>query len=156
MTNYYIMITADAHKSLLNFPTAKQLSLNRLKNGYWPLYPRTKNFRRIESGDKLIIYAGGKREGGMSFIGTAQVDKVLDSRGRGTKLLIDSHFSHYTSDPARFLQISKCKVFKTGKSIGDLKSRLTFIKDKVSKKWGCYLQGGCLSISQKDYDTILK
>lgn len=155
MPRHYIMITADAHISLLNFPTAKQLSLNRLKNGYWPLYLRTKNIKRIAPEDKLVIYAGGKREGGMSFIGTAQVEKVFDSRGRGTKLLIDSHFSQYTADPTTFLKLSKCNILKDKRQIREIKNQLDFIKDKKSKKWGCYLQGGCLSISQKDYDTIL-
>lgn len=150
------MITTDAHKSLMSTPSAEMLALNRIKNGFWPLYNRTKNMRRIQIGDNLIFYAGGKRENGMSFIGSACVEKILESKGRGTKLLIDSHYSDFTTDPLKYLKLSKCRVFKKYKNIHDIKSRLDFIKNGKSEKWGCYLQGGCVSLTSKDFSLLNK
>jgi hypothetical protein len=140
----------------MSTPSAEKLALNRMKNGFWPLYKRTKNINRVQVGDNLIFYAGGKRENGMSFIGSACVEKILESRGRGTKLLIDSHYSEYTTDPLKFLKLSKCKVFKRYKHINNMKSHLAFIKDGNSEKWGCYLQGGCISLSDKDFLLLTK
>jgi predicted RNA-binding protein len=148
---FFILITSDAHKTLRSSLSAYQLALQRLKDGTWGFNERTKNRKAIEKGDRVIVYASGQRENGMTFVGTARV--ATPPRPLATKERMSAFKSvgQVGEIYAYYANLEKVDVFNTPVPIRPLISQLSFIKEPNAKWWALPLVGGSLAITERDF-----
>ena len=154
--NYYILTASDFDSRLLSKPSAFELAKYRLENSKWGFSNSTKNRKRININDKVIIYISGKRDFGMNFIATAEVKTkpvaILDSRANE----IDFPKKFNQSISTSYIDIDNVDYLSRPVPIKLIKNKLSFIKNKNIPNWGCYLQGGCITITKEDYLAILE
>jgi|APSaa5957512535_1039671.scaffolds.fasta_scaffold289845_2 hypothetical protein len=108
---------------------------NRIKNKQWPIYNKTRNRNNIGVGDSVLFYKAGID--GQRFLGRAIIK---------TNLKKHTMFEY-------FLELDEISVWKKSILIKPLIPDLDFIENKNC--WGIYFQGGVMSISEKDFNTIV-
>lgn len=106
----------------------------RIKLKKWPIYKRTNHRRKIRKGDKILFYLAG------SHRRKIVADGILGSNLKinGEEFLID---------------ISKIKLWKRQILLKPLVESLEFVKNK--EKWGVFMQGGIVRITDRDFETLL-
>ena len=107
---------------------------NRIKNKQWPIYHKTRNRKKISIGDHVLFYKAGIN--GQRFLGNA---------------IIKTNLKKYTMFDY-FLELDEISIWKNSVLIKPLIPDLNFIINK--NNWGVYFQGGVMSISSKDFNTI--
>jgi hypothetical protein len=152
--NYFILVVADVDRSRLSEPSAYTVGVHRLKLCKWGLRTRTRNRLTFKPGDHVVIYAAGKRQHGMAFIGEAEVASSCKPLSRDRRPGIDSPTAHSYILSEWYVELRNCVVYDAPVSIRNLKTRLTFIKRPDSPKWGACLQNGSLAISKQDFRRI--
>ena len=107
---------------------------NRIKNKQWPIYHRTRNRKKISIDDQVLFYKAGND--GQRFLGNAKIK---------TNLKKNTMWDYS-------LELDEISIWKKSVLIKPLISDLDFITNK--NNWGVYFQGGVISISSKDFNTI--
>lgn len=148
---YYILVAADADKSRLSMPSAYDIAHYRLKTKRWGINTNTRNRTNLKAGDYALIYASGLRENGKSFIASARLEsgaEILPHRCIGE---IDgpNNLAHLLSGYS--IKLTDINYFNKRVDIRNIKSLLSFVKNPDSPRWGGCLQGGCITISEKDF-----
>jgi len=110
---------------------------SRMQKKEWPIFSFTVNRNRIRPDDNVVFYKAGA--GGQKFLGTATVTSKL----KNGKNEMDF-----------FVTLEDIKLWKNGIDIHPLVSKLELVKNK--EMWGRHFQGGVRSVSDKDFQTILK
>lgn len=145
----YILLATDTADVEDKYIYARQIVGHRLHRRLWPLYQRTRYRGKITAGDRCLIYVGGRGPDAQCLVASAVVNSV-DSDP--TDLSIDP--SDIVNDvPATVLKLSDIIEFPQPVSMRALLDVLRFIPSN-KKKWGAVLQGGCLKISDGDFETI--
>jgi predicted RNA-binding protein len=135
MTNYWIFVSVPY--SDFNVGTVSEMIEKIRSTGKWLIGRRTIHRKQLSKGDKVIFYQAG--EGAKKFVGSAELLSYVQSDET-------SIFDYVT--------LRDVKLWKKYVSIKELLSNLSFVGNK--KHWGLYLQGGIISISEEDYNLILK
>lgn len=110
----------------------------------------------IKEGDCVVIYAAGARDGGKQFIGYATVagrNDAVTSRERAELL---GPAKEETSTIISILRLSEVFLFEPAVKIQSVKAKLSFIRNPDSPKWGSALQGGAVSITRDDFNSIAR
>lgn len=108
----------------------------RIACGEWPIFQHTPNRKKLKAGDRVIFYLAG--EHGRKFVGNCTLNSALKEKENG----LDSSVC-----------LSDIMVWKMHVDVHDVLEDLDFIYKK--NIWGCYFQGGVLTISEKDHRLIL-
>jgi hypothetical protein len=152
--SHFILIASDVHRNMLSCPSGYEVATHRIKERLWGLHKRTRNIKRIKVNDIVLIYAAGRRDNGRTFVGTAAIKKIsqysTSEKNRYTREEIPS------SPIEVFLHLTEVRCFKKPISIYKIKEKVEFIKNPNAKRWGVILQGGSLSITEKDFKKIIK
>ncbi len=109
--------------------------LERIKTKKWPIYKRTSNRLNIKKGDKILFYLAGYPRRKIVASGVLNSNLKEDEEG----------FS---------VNVYKIKVLKIQIPIKPFIESLEFIKNK--SKWGGFMQGGIVKITDNDFETLLK
>lgn len=107
----------------------------RLVHKEWPIYHFTPNRKKLRAGDKAIFYLAG--QGWKKFVGNCIVNSRLKKKG-GLDFSVD---------------LTDTSVWKRKVDVHDVLADLDFVYNK--NNWGCFFQGGVVSIDEKDYKLIL-
>jgi hypothetical protein len=151
---HYIFVASDADKNRMSKPSADALAKYRLNRGEWGLGLRTKNRRSLSPGDKVLVYLSGRRENGRHFIAQCEVSSEVFSVPNRLSHVLDAP-NRLGNSPAAFsVGLRGVKYFRKPIPIEILKEKLSFIKQPKSKKWGAFLQGGVILITEKDFRFI--
>ncbi len=110
----------------------------RMEKKEWPIFSFTANRKRINQKDKVLFYKAGID--GQKFLGTATITSKLKKES-------DEKIDF-------FVTLEDIKLWKNGIDIHPLVSKLELVKNK--EMWGRHFQGGVRSVSDKDFQTILK
>jgi hypothetical protein len=154
--NFFIFNCSDDHPSVVATPSAYEVACDRLKRGVWGLNAGTRNRNQLRIGDKIVVYASGRRAGGMSFIGGAQIGSLpapVSCAELGRE--ISGSSLRFGRIPDYWVRLVKCQKFVQPVPIKSLKFNLDLVTNPLSPKWAIRLVGGTLRISAKDYHTIL-
>ena len=113
----------------------------------WGLHPTTQHRSSIKENDRAIFYLSGE-----GFIGTAKIasSPYIDKSGESDDWWFNRSETNYRVD------LSEIDIWDRIKPIQPLLSDLSFIKNKKTKNWGAYLQGGVRKITSNDYQTIIE
>ena len=106
---------------------------DRIKTKKWILYKRTSNRLNIRKGDKILFYLA--RPPRRKIIANAVLSSEVKENGEDF-----------------LVGISRIRLWKKQVSIKPFIESLEFIKNKV--KWGGYMQGGIVKITDKDYELL--
>lgn len=107
--------------------------IEMIKMKRWPIYKRTNNRMNIKKGDKILFYLAGSHR--RKIVADAVLSSSLKDDG--------DEFS---------IGISKIKLWKKQILIKSFVESLEFIKNKA--KWGVFMQGGVVRITDKDFDLL--
>jgi hypothetical protein len=154
--SYFLLTGADQHRTLAAFSSAYETCRARLESKIWSLRASTPCRAEMKAGDHLVIYASGKRKFGQHFVGVAQIadaPQALRSQARDLPKQIAIASDMTVVD--YLLSLKKVSIFSPPKPIGEIKDRLSIVKNPSSPKWGCYLQAGCRRITERDFLLIL-
>lgn len=102
----------------------------------WPIFQHTPNRKKLRAGDKVIFYLAGNH--GRKFLGNCTLNSALKEEENE----LDSSVG-----------LSDIMVWKMHIDVHDVLADLDFIYRK--NIWGCYFQGGVITISKKDHQLIL-
>ena len=149
--NFYLIVAADAHNRLLSLPSAYQIAISRLKYKKWGINTNTRNRKRIQFGDKVIVYISGVRENRQCFIGSATVSSPP------SKFLYNSvnnfnRFHNGVKVNPYYMELSDICHFKNFVNIRNISDKLTFIKRP--EIWWNFMQAGVIRIYEKDFMLI--
>jgi len=109
--------------------------LERIKTKKWPIYKRTNNRLNIKKEDRVLFYLAGSHR--RKIVADAKLGSNLKENGE--------EFS---------INLSKISLWKKQILIKPFVESLEFIKNK--EKWGVFMQGGIVKISDKDFEILLK
>jgi hypothetical protein len=147
---HFLLVASDSQTSNGGELSGFRVALRRLKARKWSVYKRTPNRARIKTGDRVLIYAAGKKAGGGTFVASATISQISPP-----PRLTSMHTDEVQSDiPAAVLELSEVNLFELPPDIQEIRGELTFIPNH--KKWGAVLQGGCKNIDKADFDTIIR
>lgn len=109
--------------------------LKRISMKKWPIYSRTSHRKKLKEGDRILFYLAG--ESRKKFAGSATIASDLEKEN-----------DDFT--------VALSEIKKWGKQVPILSiiESLEFIRNKSN--WGIYMQGGVVSLSDKDYNTIAR
>ena len=121
----------------------------RIQQLFWPMNENTKNRKLIKPEDRIVFYMAGKGDNAKHFIATSLVQSGV--------------IQHKYNEPKEWLTVQtqqgiffkNVKVLDKPVSIDKIKDSLDFIYNKTTLKWGAYLQGGCIHITDQDYMKIV-
>lgn len=107
----------------------------RMKEKSWPIYSYTVNRKRIRPGDKIAFYKAG--EGNKIILGISETSSEIKAQEGGIDFTVS---------------LRNIDVWNKPILMKPLVDKLDFIDNK--DQWGRYMQGGVVSISKKDFETI--
>lgn len=143
---FYILVTSPVNRI-----PAREVLNHRLKRKFWPINELTVNREKIREGDKFVFYLAGiatKGQMAQCFVASASaVSQVISHKIPISEIGDDIN-------PGYGIWLEDINYFPEPISIRDLLKKLSLIKLKTTKAWGGYLQGGCIPISEKDYNLI--
>lgn len=157
MKNYYILVAADEDKARLSRPSAYQLAAYRLANKRWGLNSRTRNRKAITTGDEVLIYAAGRREHGMCFVGRATITSDPEPLKSGERTRINSPVESALAVASDYgITLGKEEIFASPVPIKMVYRQMSWVRNPDSVRWGAALMGGALRIGQQDFDLVIK
>lgn len=152
---FFILVAADQDKSRLSLPSAYDLALHRLRNRRWGLNQRTRNRKFIAAGDEVVVYASGKRENGMTFVGRATVARTGVPLSHEDRYNIDSPVQREPSVCVEAILLSNVEVFRQPIPIKSLVRQFQWVRNPGSHGWGTALMAGTMRLSERDFELIL-
>ncbi len=152
--NYFILVAADVDKNRLSEPSAYTVARHRLTIGKWGLRQGTRNRVTIKPGDRIIIYAAGKREYGMHIVGEAKVASSAQPINALRSQSVDSPTKNTYVISDYYIQLTDTQLYARPVPLKPIRSTLSFVKHPESIKWANCLQNGCVRIAPKDYRRI--
>lgn len=153
-TRYFLLITSDAHKSLRSAPSAYHLALQRLRNEMWGFNEHTRNRIAIGKGDNVIVYASGRRENGMTFVGKARVAMPPRPQAARENRAALGSVSQNGDTYYYYAQLEQVEIFPVPVPIRPFIYQLRFIKQPSAKWWALPLVGGSLEITERDFIVL--
>ncbi|EKE05488.1 MAG: hypothetical protein ACD_19C00264G0004 [uncultured bacterium] len=151
--NYYIFVSADVSHSDLRFPSAYTVAKYRMTRQEWGLNERTSYRKKVDIGDKVLVYISGRREHCQSFIGYAEVETSATATCLNNRSIIDAPNDKGLMMPPYSVKLCNTCYFDRSVEIRAYKERLSFIKSIDT--WWRYMQRGILKISPADYGLIV-
>jgi len=148
MTNFWIFVVTDA-KIGTKEKKGIEIYEQRMSDAFWGLGERTRNRTRLEKGDNVVFYLGGKE--GQKFLGTCSLASKSYKVGKKERVKISHGSPFFQSNYG--VKLADIEVWGVQKPIQPLIERLGFIAKP--EFWGTYLQGGIQAISEDDYNLIV-
>jgi predicted RNA-binding protein len=147
--SFFILIVSPIELYPSGYVPAREVLENRLNQRVWPFNEYTRNRKSIKEGDKFVFYLAGrlKKQEKQVFVGAATAASQVE------KIQIAVPEEWYVDHPYYGIQLKEIIYFKESVPIRKIMADLSFIKS--SNKWGAYIQGGCISISEEDYNLII-
>jgi predicted RNA-binding protein len=143
MKNYYCLITSDSKGS------AFEIFKKRINEKKWPIYFRTSNGKKINSGDELVFYIAGENYNSQHLVANATVETIDIIN----ETIIDPDREiNYKNEVFRYLILKNVEIFNKPINIKSILNDLQFIKNK--KNYGANLVGGARKISYADFIKI--
>ena len=155
MKQFFLLVAADEDKRRLSLPSAYHLAVYRLKNGRWALNPHTRNRKAMQCGDEVVIYASGKREHGMSFVGRARISSSPSPIRPTDRRTVDSP-TQMTSTCVDVIALDDVTLFETPVPIKSVFRRFDWVRKPDSPRWAAGLMGGSMRISKHDFDIVTR
>jgi len=152
--NFFVLLASDVQKSLFAYPSAYEVTKDRLQRKIWGLNKNTKNRRKISVGDNLLFYTSGTRENCRAFIASARVAAKIDHPSLEEHHSVDPLYHKYVGVPDVIIKLDNVIYLNRSVPINEIKARLSFIKAPESPKWGAFLQGGCITITYADFEEV--
>jgi len=146
--NNYLFIVSERMDSKGQKVTGQQVYDFLMSKKAWGLHPTTQHRSVIQSGDHVIFYLAGQ---GGGFIGTATLTSgsYIDKTGESSNWWFNRSETNYRVD------LTDIEKWDRIKPIQPILNDLSFIKNKKTKSWGAYLQGGVRKITEDDYKIII-
>jgi hypothetical protein len=148
VVRYFILVAAPAERFSGRDIPAHNVIHWRLGNKVWPIYKNTRNKKRIMEGDRFVFYSAGTGENSQTFCAVATAASQVIRR------LVRDHKDWVTITASLGVFLDRIRIFQKPIPIRPLLNSLALCKG--SRKWGAYLQGGCVTISKEDYDLIVR
>jgi hypothetical protein len=147
-TNNYLFIVSDRLNSDGQKVTGQEVYNFLMEKKAWGLHPTTQHRAVVQSGDHVIFYLAGP---GGGFIGRATLlsGAHIDKTGESIDWWFNKADTNYRVD------LTNIEKWDRIKPIQPVLSDLSFIKNKKTKSWGAYLQGGVRKITDDDYRVIV-
>jgi hypothetical protein len=147
--NNYLFIISDRLDSEGKKVTGREVYDFLMDKKVWGLHPTTQHRAVIGKGDRAIFYLSGA---GGGFIGTGVVASTayVDKSGESDNWWFNRSEVNYRVD------LTDIDKWNKTKPIQPVLAELSFIKNKKTKNWGAYLQGGVRKITDDDYNVIIK
>ncbi len=142
----FILIASDIRDSSEETIFANDVAKARLAQKVWPFGVFTRNRRIITEGDRIVIYLSGKGPKAQTFIAEATASS------RVTRADLEEPEEWGQVHWQLGLPLKRIALFSEPVPIKPLLHELSFMKSYG--KWGAYLQGGCVSMSDSDYLVI--
>ena len=147
---YYILISNDSFTLSGTTKPAIEIIRDRLKHGRWPLYKSTGHLKKINIGDKCLLYVAGRQMYKQSFVTFFKIQNIENK-----KLLDVDNIKINISNPKPVIEL----IFKRINNIKyvpikDFLDILDYTKKRKSNKWGSLMMGGVKKISKKDFEII--
>ncbi len=143
----YILVANKVDSMAGGYIAAREIAQRRLAAGRWPLFKNTPHQKEVQSGDRLLIYLAGDKEG--RFVAVSNVLGVEGGRNYsadGSDALTNAAFQQ--------LLVGAVEWLLRAVPIVEVKNQLSFVP-KGTRKWGCVLQRGMKRISNDDSKIIL-
>ena len=153
--SYYILVASDTDKNRLFKPSALDVAKYRLGRCEWGIGIRTRNRNTIKPGDMVLIYISGKRDLGKHFIAHAIVRSKATPVSGKMIAEVDAPRKNGIVLAELSIKLSTANFLKSPVAIKLIKGDLSFVTNPNSNRWGTFLQGGCMKITEKDYNFIL-
>lgn len=141
---YYILVTSS-----ISNVAANEVLAHRLERKFWPINERTTNREKVKVGDGFIFYLAGAGKLSQCFVAMG----CADSEVIKSELTWPDGFTDI--NPGYGLWLREISYFKNPVPIKKILKKLSFIKIKANNVWGGYLQGGCITINEKDYNLVI-
>ena len=146
--NNYLFIVSDRLNTEGQKITGLKVYDFLMEKKAWGLHPTTQHRATLQSGDNVIFYLagpGGGFIGRATLISGAYIDKTKES---------DNWWFNRSETNYR-VDLTNVEKWERVKPIQPILSELSFIKNKKTKSWGAYLQGGVRKITDDDYRIII-
>ena len=147
---YWMFILNDLLVDNIVFPP-EEITEYLLEKEVWQYTPLTPNVKKINKGDKVLIYLAGRER--RYFYATFEIQEPVNSPS--IKLGLSEHWEESFN---RMFKLSShiCSIEKFKEKIyldEELRARLSFIVDK--KNWGLYFRQGVRTLSEQDYEAVM-
>jgi hypothetical protein len=149
---FFILICNDADNRVLSAPSALQLAKYRLQSGFWGFNESTPHRKRIQVGDRFLVYLSGTRQNGRCFIGSAMA-KAFPYKT--TNKSLDSQDPRWDRGSRILLPLGEVEFFDTPVHISRVVGGVKFIPQERQEIWWHFLRSGCRLIQECDYKAIL-
>lgn len=152
--NYFIFLTNDVDSRRLAKPSALEVAKYRLGRREWGLARMTRHRTELRVGDKVLVYLTGHRDFSQHFVAKCTIGGSVKQIPSSLSKLVDAPDRQGVSMPVYSVALADTQFLSNPVSIRDHLTKLNFIKQPESKKWGAYLQGGVIKITRDDYRLI--
>ena len=144
----FIFVCADGVSIEDRLLKAKDIALERISAGEWPIYKGTAWRGKMEKGDRCLFYLAGSGEEAQHFIGQAEICKCAVAARRWREPME----TLITEPAAEVVHLESIGLYRRPVSVRALLDRLSFIRDR--KRWGLYFIGGVRAISVEDFELV--
>lgn len=146
--NNYLFIVSDRLNNDGQKVTGREVYDFLMSKKAWGLHPTTQHRAIVDSGDRVIFYLAGP---GGGFIGKATLSSgaYIDKTEESSDWWFNRSETNYRVD------LTDIEKWDRVKPIQPILPDLSFIKNKKTKSWGAYLQGGVRKITVDDYTAII-
>lgn len=147
MNNYFVLVKLACFAKDGKNVSAYDGAIRLLDSGLWPMYSKTKNIRKVSSGDNIAIYVAGPKY--QCIVATAKVASVDIWR----KEFLANYPLLMDGIPYLALRLQDVAVLPEPVYLVDKLSLLSFIPEN-QKKWGVCFMGGCRMVSPDDFRLL--
>ncbi len=144
--NHFILCASDCEHYNGTTEPALSIAQDRLIQKKWPIYPKTRNRKSFQVGDKCLVYIGGLKNLGGFLIGEFEIQSIDENKRKEPVDNVDL----YTGIPDKLLIIRDYKVYQKPREAKPILKKMPFFP-KNEKKWGVILIGGCRKVTKDQY-----
>jgi predicted RNA-binding protein len=148
IVNCYILIKTDGFSDKGALVSAPKCCNMIVDFGYWPLWDRTPNSKKVKNGDKVVIYAGS---GACEVLAVAKVE-VVDENVSG--LMRDYPLS-IDGVPGKLLKLLQVERLSKPVKVKEHLDSLDLCPSN-KEKWGVALMGGMRKLSLNDFNILAR
>ncbi|MBA3353014.1 MAG: EVE domain-containing protein [Blastocatellia bacterium] len=152
---FFLLVAADEDKSRLSAPSAFDRAVYRLANRRWGLNVRTRNRKAMRPGDEVVIYASGKRQNGMTFVGHAAIASKPVPLTHDDRYNLDSPRQREPTTCCEAIQLRQARLFREPVPIKSVYRRFDWVRSPDSPRWAAALMGGAMHLTRHDFTVIV-
>lgn len=109
----------------------------------------------MKPGDEVLIYASGKRENGMTFVGRARIAARPVRVGHFERYKLDSPAQKEPTTCVEFVELNDMKIFDVPVPIKSIYRKFDWVRNPDSPRWASALMGGAMRLNEHDFKTVV-